>query len=58
MGGGGGGGAGIRNSILVCFHMFCSDKMIALKYAFIIFSKKINIFWCILIVYTLINGLI
>ena len=38
--------------------MFYSNKMTALKYVFINFSEKIPIFWCIFIVYTLINGLI
>ena len=33
--------------------------MTALKYAFFVFSKKkVIIFWCLFIVYTLINGLI
>ena len=36
----GGRGGGIRNLILVCFHRFYSDKMIALKYVFIVFFKK------------------
>ena len=40
------------------FHRFYSDKIIVLKYAFIVFSNKIIIFWCIFIVYTSINGLI
>ena len=31
---------GIRNWILVCFHRFYSDLMIALKYDFIVFSKQ------------------
>ena len=35
-----------------------SDKMIVLKCVFIVFSKKIIIFWCALIVYTSINGVI
>ena len=54
----GGRGGGIRNLILVCFHRFYSDKMIALKYVFIVFFKKNTVFWSIFIVYTLINGLI
>ena len=37
--------------------MFYSDLTV-LKYAFIIFSKKITISWCIFIDYTLINGLV
>ena len=52
----GGGGGGIRNWILVCFHTFYSDKMIILKFVFIVFSKKTTDFWCIFIVYALING--
>ena len=32
-----GGGGDIRNRILVCFHRFYSDKMITLKYVFIVF---------------------
>ena len=32
--------------------------MTALEYIFIVFSKKITIFWCMFIVYTSINGLI
>ena len=38
--------------------MFYSDKMTVLEYAFIVFSIKITVFWCMFIVFTSINGLI
>ena len=57
-GGNGGMGGNIRNWILVCFHRFFSDKMTALKYVFVVFSKKITVLWCMFIFYTSINGLI
>ena len=48
----------IRNLILVCFHRFCSDIITTLNYGFIVFSKKITVFWCIFIAHTLINCVI
>ena len=49
----------IRKLKFSMFSQIFSDNITALKYDFIVFSKKkITIFWCIFIVYTSINGLI
>ena len=46
----------IKNWILVCFQRFYSDKITALGYAFIVFPKKITVFWCMFIIFTSITG--
>ena len=52
-------GGGTRKLNFSMFSLVLIDKITALKHAFIVFSKeKKTFFWCMFIVYTLINGII